>query len=441
MTSTAVPSDPTAASKGGDAGTVGTVTGTSQTHPTTHTVRVVDQSWWQRAPRTGLNALQRLNRASGVLPAGWVLLVLLVLAWVVGSQLGWIELRFLAIAGTVVLIAAIAFTLGKQTYAVELKLEHRQVVVGERALGELKVVNTSSRRLLPARIELPVGRRIASFRLPSLGGKASFDEIFAVPTSRRSVITVGPARTVRGDPFRLMGREVLWTRSEDLYVHPRTVSLPGRQAGFIRDLEGHVTPEISNSDISFHALREYVPGDDRRYVHWRSSARTGTLMVKQFEETRRSQVGLGLHLAGSAYASDDEFELAVSVVGSIAVQTLRDENGLEVLTTAGRLRAVTPRSSLDELCRVEMLNAGELITTTRSLARHVPGASVLILVSGSNTSAMDLRRACTIFDVDVRVLTIRVELGAALSVQTINNTTMITVGSLDQLPQAMRRAS
>ncbi|NLT30972.1 MAG: DUF58 domain-containing protein [Propionibacterium sp.] len=410
-------------------------------HTGTHTVKVVDLPWWQRLPRRGLGRLAELNRLSGVQPAGWLVLLLVIASWVVGTRLGWVELRFLAIAGAVVWLAAIAFTLGRQTYAVDLKLENRRVVVGERALGELKVVNTSSRRLLPARIELPVGRRTASFWLPSLGGKASFDEIFAVPTSRRSVITVGPARTVRGDPFRLMGREILWTSAVDLFVHPRTVALPGRQAGFIRDLEGHVTPEISNSDVSFHALREYVPGDDRRYVHWRSSARTGTLMVKQFEETRRSHVGIGLNLVGNAYDSDEEFELAVSIVGSIAVQTLRDENGLDLLTTAGRLKAVTPRSTLDELCRVEMQNSGSLIGTTQSLARHVPGASVLVVVSGSHTSALDLRRACTIFDVDVRILTIRVETSAAMSVSTINNNTMITIGKLDQLPRAMRRAA
>ena len=33
--------------------------------------------------------------------------------------------------------------------------------------------------------------------------------------------------------------------------------------GFIRDIEGATTQDLSSADVSFHALREYVPGDDR----------------------------------------------------------------------------------------------------------------------------------------------------------------------------------
>lgn len=415
-------------------------TTTSTTPTATHTVRVVDEPLWRRGPKVVLNRLAWLNRLSGVRPAGWLVLVLVIACWVAGGRLGWLELRLVAVFGAVLLLIAIAFTIGRQSYRVTLALERRQVVVGERALGELRVENTSQRRLLPARIELPVGRRVASFSLPSLGGQASFDEVFAVPTARRSVIRVGPARTVRGDPFRLMGREILWTGAHDLYVHPKTIALPGRRVGFIRDLEGQVTPEISNSDVSFHALREYQPGDDRRYVHWRSSARVGTLMVRQFEETRRSHLAIGLDLGGAAYESDEEFELAVSIVGSLGLQALRDESGLGILTTGGRLRSATPRGTLDELCLVEMESKGGVVRVTREIARYEGGASVIAVVSGRHVTEQDLRRACTIFDLDARVVAIRVEAGTELATRTIDNVTVMTIGQLVDLPVGMRKA-
>ncbi len=429
----------TASSVGG--GVVPPAGGGAGEAPTlTRTVQVADEPTWRRVPRLAAQRVVAVNRLLGVSPAGWVLLALAVLAFVLGGSLGWTELRVAAVACVVVLLLAVGFTIGRQSYAVGLELQSHRVVVGERAFGELRVVNTSERRLWPARIELPVGRRLASFGLPSLGGRASHDEVFAVPTVRRSVIRVGPARTVRGDPFRLMGREILWTEAIDLYVHPRTVPLPGRQGGFIRDLEGQPTGEVTASDINFHALREYTPGDDRRSVHWRSTARTGTLMVRQFEETRRSHVAVALDVAGEDYLSDEEFELAVSVAGSISLQALRDENTLSLLTSVQRLRAVSPRQTLDELCGVAMVNRGSLPGLVRSCVRSVPGASTAVVVTGSRPGPADLRRACTLFDLDVRVLAVRVELGAETTLQTLSNVTVVTLGSLDALPTAVRRA-
>ncbi|MVA75274.1 DUF58 domain-containing protein [Auraticoccus sp. F435] len=413
----------------------------TSTATATRTVQVADEPTWRRLPREAGRRVLAVNRLLGVSPAGWTLLVVAALAFWAGGRLGWAELRIASVACLVVLLLAVLFTLGRQSYAVSLELQSRRVVVGERAFGELRVENTSDRRLWPARIELPVGRRLASFGLPSLGGRASHDEVFAVPTVRRSVIRVGPARTVRGDPFRLMGREILWTDAIDLYVHPRTVPLPGRQGGFIRDLEGQPTGEVTNSDINFHALREYVPGDDRRYVHWRSTARTGTLMVRQFEETRRSHVAVALDVAGEDYLSDDEFELAVSVAGSISLQSLRDENTLSLLTSTQRLKAISPRRTLDELCGVSMVNRGTLPGLVRTCVRTVPGASVAVVVTGSQPAPADLRRACTLFDLDVRVLAVRIQLGAETSTQTLSNVTVLTLGSLDALPPAVRRAS
>src|SRR5690606_28461890 len=130
------------------------------------------------------------------------------------------------------------------------------------AVGRLEVRNTSARRLLPAQIELPVGRGAADFHLPSLGPNAVHEDVFAVPTTRRAVVVVGPVRSVRGDPLGLLRRRVTWTDPVDLYVHPELVSLAGAASGVLRDLEGQATRIVSDSDMSFHALRDYVAGDD-----------------------------------------------------------------------------------------------------------------------------------------------------------------------------------
>ena len=70
--------------------------------------------------------------------------------------------------------------------------------------------------------------------------------------------------------------------------------------------------------MSFHAIREYTPGDSRRQIHWKSTAKTGQLMVRQFEESRRSRMAVVLSLALADYADEDEFELGVSAAASLA---------------------------------------------------------------------------------------------------------------------------
>ena len=87
------------------------------------------------------------------------------------------------------------------------------------------------------------------------------------------MIAVGPATTRRGDPLSIFSRDVTWTGVREVLVRPPMVPLETLGAGLLRDLEGVTTDAVSPSDLAFHALREYVPGDDLRHVHWRSSAK------------------------------------------------------------------------------------------------------------------------------------------------------------------------
>lgn len=411
--------------------------------------------------------MTELARRIGLTAAGcWLLIAVLLLA-VTGWLLGWLEFRLAAVAGAVLLLLAVPFTLGRQAYAIRLDLGGRgtgnRVVVGEPAQGRLLVSNTSSGRILPSRIDLPVGPRTASLGVPSLAGRASHTEAFWMPTERRARLEVGPARSVRADPFSLFARTVTWTGTQELFVHPRTVRLVGRRGGFVRDLEGHSTDELSSSDVSFHALRDYVSGDDRRHVHWRSSARAQKLLVRQFTETRRSVVAVGLDLAGGSWAAPDpdgpdpdapgpdglgavdEFEDGVSVVASLGLEALVEENPLIAVAGAEELAAATRTSLLDALCEVQPQAPGETTEpAAQALARRVrraaPGASVVWLVTGSRAGAGDLRRAAAVFGPDVRVLGVRLAPAETLQVRTTGRVTLITLPGLGQLGAALRRA-
>ncbi len=379
---------------------------------------------------------------SVVTPTAWVLAALVVASGWGALRLGWVELRVVAAFLLVLLAICTVFVLGRHQLAARLDLTRDRVVVGERANGRLVLINQSSRRTLPMTIELPVGPTGAAFDLPSLKGSTEHEDLFAIPTSRRAVLTVGPVRTVRADPLALLRREQDLTDEQLLYVHPRTVRIEGSAAGFIRDLEGQTIRKITDSDVAFHALRGYVPGDDRRYIHWKSSARTGTLMVRQFEETRRSHLLVALSTRLDDYASDEELELAVGVAGSLGVQAIADDQQVSAATSLRRLRTPTATTFLDELSGVEYeARAPRLSEVVRRLAREVQGASVAIIVCGSVVDAAELRRARRHLPLDVRTVVVRVEDGVAPTIRRMADVSVSTVGRLDDLPTAMRKVA
>jgi uncharacterized protein (DUF58 family) len=342
---------------------------------------------------------------------GWIVIVTAIAAFIVGRILGWQEFVYLSITLFAGFVVSFAFIFGRASYRVEIELTPRRVAAGERALGRLLVTNTRRRRSNASSLELPVGSGTADFVIPALAPNEEHEELFAVPTNRRAVIIAGPALSVRGDQLGLLRRAVRWADPVELFVHPLTAPLSPSAAGLVRDLEGQITKTITNSDISFHALRAYEPGDDRRYVHWRTSARTGQLMVRQFEETRRSQVALLFASDAKYYASDDEFELAVSIAASLGVQTVRDGTTANVLSEKLELRTRSANTLLDDSCRLQ--TTSNLFPSAREFARvrtsRISAPSVVMVVSGSRFAMTDFRSIQTLFGVDAKTIGFRAE--------------------------------
>lgn len=393
--------------------------------------------------------------AAVVTPLGWVLAALVPAAFGVGYALGWVELVVVGWAGTVLAIIAALYLIGRSPFHIDLTLAHRRVVVGEPARGGVTVSNPTGRRILGVTVEIPVGVGLAELAMPSLKPGAAFTNTFAIPTLRRGLIPVGPVRTVRADPIGLVRRELVWTDVEELVVHPRTVSVPSTSTGLIRDLEGSPTRDLTSSDVAFHALREYQPGDDRRYIHWKSSAKTGTFMVRQFEQTRRSHLVVALSLATSDYASEEEFELAVSVTGSLGVRAIRDGRTVSVVVstvtpefakrTMYQVRALAthvPARLLDDLA---VLDAAPGALGIRDVGRIAAddnlGISVAFLVCGSLATPAELRAASHAFGVDVAVVAIVCDPDAVPGFRRVGDLSVLTIGYLEDLRIALARSA
>ncbi len=411
---------------------------------------------WRTAGRAG-TAFGRAWRvvAETVSPVGWLLLATGGGGLVAALQWGWAEAWVVAVASLTLLLVAVPFMVGKSTYSVILEFDRDRVVAGAEVEAQLGVVNQGERVALPALLDIPVGDGLVEAHVPLLRPGATHKESITISAAKRGIITVGPMTIGRGDPLGVLRRDHTWPGVQTIYVHPVTAAVPSASAGLMRDIEGAVTKTIVDSDLSFHAIRDYVPGDVRRHIHWRSTAKTGDLMVRQFEETRRSRIAVVMDLARAEYTSDDEFELGVSAAASLGLQAVRE--GREVVIAASAqipehargamhsirwLPTLTPRAMLDGMSEV---NASEHVMGLEQVcamtSQEIPQLSLVFLVTGATVSIKRLRMSAVAFPADVTVVAVRCEQGAAPTVKTSREVRVMTIGMLHDLGHLMVRAS
>lgn len=188
-----------------------------------------------------------------------------------------------------------------------------------------------------------------------------------IPTRRRGVFPIGPLVVERLDPLGLaVGRRAADTFGS-IIVHPRIHALTGPY-GAMHTVEDEAVIRRAASDplSGFVSLREYVPGDDPRLIHWPTSARMGTLMLREHVELRRPEFTVVLD-AANGVANERDFEEMVDVAASVAVHALRSGVDVRLRTTArefpGALRALERDSQvLDLLTPVAQVEPSDLLT-------------------------------------------------------------------------------
>ena len=188
---------------------------------------------------------------------------------------------------------------------------------------ELVVPNASRTRSSGVEIvdRLPEKRR---FRTPPVeeAGTRKIQE--TVLFAKRGLYELGPAEIRTTDPFGLLRFVRRFKARMQITVYPEVFEL----ANFpLRGRKGETGDRgsFAQRGDDFSGLREYRRGDDRRHIHWKSVARTGELVVREFaqEAPRRHSVVLDLHRPGIG-THEAEVEDAVSVAGSVIYHLARE---------------------------------------------------------------------------------------------------------------------
>ena len=356
-----------------------------------------------------------------VTTTGWAVITLVIVGLALAVAFQWVEALACALAGVVALVLAAMRVAWRPPHVVSIRVPNERIVAGQTAVGEISVRNERARSVRSGIIELPIGTGTGEFVVPPLGAHETWDEMFLISSRHRGLINVGPARAVRSDALLL-------------HVHPRTVRVPFDATGFQLDVEGVSTGKLSSSDVSFHALRDYEPGDDRRAVHWQSTARLGKLIVRQYEETHRSHHVIVLDTSRDAW-DHDTFETAVSVAGSLGLANLRESRPVSLTTTEGWLPSGVAMRMLDALSEVKARSFGDLSRRVREAVAQRPGVSALTLIVGPNVTDIEAAHLARLAPIDVPVSIIRIGAEGVRARRDLGRGVLLDCSTLDDLPR------
>lgn len=337
-----------------------------------------------RSPGFFRNQTYRLYRRNSAIahflthrvrPAGFLLILLIPAAWILMPHL--IEGPLFQLRGSIFALLSISFIWAFFRKA-EIKIQRelpRLATAGELVHYRVKVRNTTRKRIAGAKLlELPpdnrpslelfansrepgeekrniVDQKLAYYRwewlqrgltlftnksaptLPVLqAGETSSTRLSLTP-AKRGIIKLSDMRVCLPDPLGIFQRCRRTESSDDkLVVLPQRYRLPEYHIpGNARfQLGGESASSSAGQSGDFTSVRDYRAGDPLRHIHWKSWARTGKAIVKEYEDVFFPRYGLVLDTFTPAHKAE-MFEEAVSLAASFAASIDTRESLLDLM--------------------------------------------------------------------------------------------------------------
>ncbi|RMF93422.1 MAG: DUF58 domain-containing protein [Planctomycetota bacterium] len=266
-----------------------------------------------------------------------------IVRWLVLGGILWcvsllIQSSALAIATYVLLATAVLCRIVVRHWAASVEAERRCNVysarVGERVTVVVRVVNRSRLPIPWALLEdiLPVravrGRppRLKITGKPltavSIGRGKAVSAVYQVECLERGFYQLGPLVVEVGDPFGLERRYRIVTEPHFLLVYPQVTTLEEWDIATRKPVgEVRLSHRLFEDPTRISGVREYQAGDPLNRIHWRATARTGTLHSKLFEPSVIAGATILIDFHKEAFPSGTvpmRSELAVRMAASLA---------------------------------------------------------------------------------------------------------------------------
>jgi uncharacterized protein (DUF58 family) len=286
-----------------------------------------------------------------------VVLILLTCVFVAFGTGFWLLFRLVYIIAMAVPAAWLLVWWNTRDIDAEVDRKTARAQVGQEAQEIIEVRNKSFLPKVWLEVEDPSdlpGHR--SKRVVIIPPRRSRNWVVNTPLRRRGLFDWGPLRLTAVDPFGLFRRVREVGGQQQILVYPAVVDLPHFQAppanlpgeGRFRKRTHYITPNASG-------IREYAPGDAFNRIHWRSTARTGELMVKTFELDPASDIWVILDMERRVNAGREEEsteEYGVRIAASVARHYVVNNRPVGLMTFGRDLRVLEPERGQQQLTRI-----------------------------------------------------------------------------------------
>jgi uncharacterized protein (DUF58 family) len=289
------------------------------------------------------------------------------------------------------------------------------VFAGAPCVVEVQVENAGRGALVGVRVEDRGEGHALSWFVARLEGHGRLTLRRQLVLPRRGRYAWGPVTAVSGYPFGLAERRRVLAPGEDVLVLPRPGWLHrGRFRHQLRSFDPRAERVRQRpvrhraAQAELHGLRDYHPGDSPRSIHWRSSARRGELMVREFEDLPGDHLVLvfdptppaGAPAAADGDAPDARFEAAVSLAATVCWEWCRRRGDRLVAALAGPEPVVLDgltgpahaRRVLEALAVQQPAPADAPALLARLRCVALPPAAVVVVAAGPSPLADALRR-------------------------------------------------
>ena len=325
---------------------------------------------------------------------GTAVLISAVVAYGLGELGGYPLFRALGGLGLGAVLAAVLLTIRGPKVSVQRGLTPDRVERGRAALATLRVRNTGSSWQPGFDAHDSAGTERQQVRIRRLGPDSEATYRYELPTLRRGRIEVGPLTLERRDPLGLARNRLPTGETATLWVHPKRHPTRTVVAGRPRHHHvGRTADDSLRGSADLRDVRPYVVGDEVRHLHWKATARTGQLMVRDFVDPDQPRLTVLLDTRTEPLPAAT-FEEAVEVAASVLFAASMAGHRCRLLTSAGADLAapggaMASRLFLDELCVVEQSDERSGLLP-KALTTGSSSGGAIVVVTGARGTAGDL---------------------------------------------------